>query len=56
VNYLLNQMVAQERSAELRRAADRARLAGEARVSRRNLPRPKPITRISTSLPVGSER
>jgi hypothetical protein len=46
----LNHIVAQQRSAELRRAAEQVRLAGEKRTGRACLPDPNPIARLGALL------
>jgi hypothetical protein len=50
MNVQLNHMIAQQRSAELQRAGERARLASEVPAERRNSPDPNPITRLHAHL------
>jgi hypothetical protein len=47
MNIQLDYMIVQQRSAELRRAGEQARLAAEAPARRRTLRDPNPITRPS---------
>jgi hypothetical protein len=50
MNTRLNQMIAHQRSAELQRAGEQARLASEVSAGQRNAGDPKQVTRLGAHL------